>query len=804
MRKLLCLLVIFLLIFTYSIPAYAEDIFDENNVVSQDEENGDGEEESEESALKDDEKDDPSGEDAQEEGVENDGNSENEESPPVEEDSNQGEAFDEGEAQESDDTEEEATEKLPEPLVPLGNPSVFQSFAIQGLPNYNLNISSFNSNHVVYVNENIETHDAMHGSIIEQYIVSNPDMGKDPLIAIKGMDAHGNVAALGVEYEPDGGSWHYSDGSWMIHVGTPPIYEAPNGDTFKWYEEGYKSNDWIPAHEITSHGFGTGNFLKQGGEWIWSEHYGASSGGLDKTVYFRNKLEGHDVIELHPIFEGYVDNGDGTYRAYFGYENKSVDALGDPMDVNIPMDTPENKITGNADDSLFPEDFTYPNVIPGRPGRTDWFPNALVEIPDWDGTTVVWTLDGRTATAGLGGPEHIYYEITFNSNGGSSVPSQSILEGEMVIEPTAPTRSGYTFTGWNYEGSSYDFGWPVVEDMTLIASWSRNSTGGGTTGGGDDATIEAVTDNLSTLQNESVSVATSVLMANDIDADDFVSVQNPINGSVNLSGSTVTFTPDTDFIGTAYFYYTIEDGGDSDNGLVIVSVEEAVVINPETTPLGNGNPDELLVINPEITPLGVIDYSMPYIMGYPDVTFRPEREVTRAEMSAIFARILGLDLSNPGEPMYQDVSPKDWYYKYVQAVTRVGLFNGYDNNMFKPNRPVSHAEIASAFSEYWDLKGIEVASEGDYFSDINGHWAEAMINRLYNAGISVTYPDRTFRPNRFTTRTELVVMVNRSLNRAEQVKEASSFSDVLQSHWGYGAIEAATGYVEPESMSLSE
>jgi uncharacterized repeat protein (TIGR02543 family) len=511
-------------------------------------------------------------------------------------------------------------------------------------------------------------------------------------------------------------------------------------------------------------------------------------------------------IELHPIFEGYVDNGDGTYRAYFGYENKSVDAFGDPMDVTISMGTPENKITGNADDSLFPEDFTYPNVIPGRPGRTDWFPNALVEIPDWDGTTVVWTLDGRTATAGLGGTEHIYYEITFNSNGGSSVPSQSILEGEMVSEPTDPTRSGYTFTGWNYEGSSYDFGWPVVEDMTLIASWSSNSTGGGTTGGGggDDATIEAVTDNLSTLQNESVSVDTSVLMANDIDADDFVSVQNPINGSVNLSGSTVTFTPDTDFIGTAYFYYTIEDGGDSDNGLVIVSVEEAIVINPETTPLGSGNPDELLVIEPEITPLGVINYSMPYIMGYPDITFRPEREVTRAEMAAIFARILGLDLSNPGEPMYSDVSPEDWYFKYVQAVTRVGLFDGYDNNMFKPHRPVSHAEIASAFSEYWDLKGIEVASDGNYFSDTSGHWAEAMINRLYNAGISVTYPDRTFRPDRFTTRTELVVMINRSLDRAEQVREISSFSDVLQSHWGYGAIEAATGYQEPESVRLIE
>jgi len=454
-------------------------------------------------------------------------------------------------------------------------------------------------------------------------------------------------------------------------------------------------------------------------------------------------------------------------------------------------------VSGDIGDAVFPSDFKI--------GSSNDFPDAEIEITGWDGSTIVWTLDGRTATAGLSGKEHIYHEITFNSNGGSAVPSQSILHGGVIVKPNNPIRSGYTFTGWTFEGSPYYFDWPVVDEMTLLATWSSNTTGGGTTGGGgDNGTIDAVRDNISTIVNVPVDVEISELMKNDTDADEFVSVQNPINGTVSLNGTTVIFTPDENYEGDAFFYYTIADGSDRDNGLVVVTVEEGIEITDETTPLGGGNPDALLVIDPEIVPLGVIDYSLPYIMGYPDITFRPERQVTRAEMAAIFARILGLELSNPGEPMYADVSPGKWDYKYIQAVTRVGLFGGYEDNMFKPNRPVTHAEIASAFSEYWDLRGIEVDSEGNYFSDIEGHWAEGMINRLYNAGISVTYPDGTFRPDAFTTRTELVVMVNRSLNRVEDFKEKPSFSDVFDSHWGYGAIEAATGYQEPESVRLTE
>jgi uncharacterized repeat protein (TIGR02543 family) len=65
--------------------------------------------------------------------------------------------------------------------------------------------------------------------------------------------------------------------------------------------------------------------------------------------------------------------------------------------------------------------------------------------------------------------------VTFNSNGGSSVPSQNIASGGKAVRPTAPTRAGYTFDGW-YEDESlsnlWDFNTVVMGNMTLYAKWS--------------------------------------------------------------------------------------------------------------------------------------------------------------------------------------------------------------------------------------------------------------------------------------------------------------------------------------------
>ena len=66
--------------------------------------------------------------------------------------------------------------------------------------------------------------------------------------------------------------------------------------------------------------------------------------------------------------------------------------------------------------------------------------------------------------------------MTFNSNDGSKVASQSILDKERVAQPEAPTREGYTFDGWFKDSAlqqAFDFDTVIEDDLTLHAKWSK-------------------------------------------------------------------------------------------------------------------------------------------------------------------------------------------------------------------------------------------------------------------------------------------------------------------------------------------
>ena len=67
------------------------------------------------------------------------------------------------------------------------------------------------------------------------------------------------------------------------------------------------------------------------------------------------------------------------------------------------------------------------------------------------------------------------FQITFDSRGGTDVPVQSQMYGELLEEPEIPTREGYIFTGWYTDTSCYE-AWDidtdtVQSDMTLYAGW---------------------------------------------------------------------------------------------------------------------------------------------------------------------------------------------------------------------------------------------------------------------------------------------------------------------------------------------
>lgn len=69
------------------------------------------------------------------------------------------------------------------------------------------------------------------------------------------------------------------------------------------------------------------------------------------------------------------------------------------------------------------------------------------------------------------------FTISFDSKGGSDVPAQNQMYGQLLEQPEDPTREGYLFTGW-YKDSGCDIEWDVEEDiietdMTLYAGWQK-------------------------------------------------------------------------------------------------------------------------------------------------------------------------------------------------------------------------------------------------------------------------------------------------------------------------------------------
>lgn len=96
-----------------------------------------------------------------------------------------------------------------------------------------------------------------------------------------------------------------------------------------------------------------------------------------------------------------------------------------------------------------------------------------------------WTLDGQpydfaqpvtgdiTLTAQW--EKLAEYTVTFDTQGGTPVASQTVTENGTVTRPSDPTRDGYTFKGWRLDGADYDFTTPVTADITLTAVWEENT-----------------------------------------------------------------------------------------------------------------------------------------------------------------------------------------------------------------------------------------------------------------------------------------------------------------------------------------
>lgn len=96
------------------------------------------------------------------------------------------------------------------------------------------------------------------------------------------------------------------------------------------------------------------------------------------------------------------------------------------------------------------------------------------------------------------------YTVSFNSDGGTNVAKQSVVENKTVTKPSNPTKEGYTFIEWQLNGKTYDFDTPVEEDITLKAKWKKDSSNKTNT----STNNESKTDNSSTTQSNATNTPT--------------------------------------------------------------------------------------------------------------------------------------------------------------------------------------------------------------------------------------------------------------------------------------------------------
>ncbi|KUP25729.1 S-layer homology domain-containing protein [Paenibacillus sp. DMB5] len=133
----------------------------------------------------------------------------------------------------------------------------------------------------------------------------------------------------------------------------------------------------------------------------------------------------------------------------------------------------------------------------------------------------------------------------------------------------------------------------------------------------------------------------------------------------------------------------------------------------------------------------------------------------------------------------------------------MGLMNGYPDGSFKPDRQITRAELASLVVL---LGNITAAPGAGYSDVAAGYWAESAILQAQGAGILKGYADGTFRPGQPVTRAEAVTAVNRALGRGPlSGADASPWSDVPLTHWAFGDIlEASMDHTYTEKSGGGE
>lgn len=241
------------------------------------------------------------------------------------------------------------------------------------------------------------------------------------------------------------------------------------------------------------------------------------------------------------------------------------------------------------------------------------------------------------------------YTVTYNSNGGTVVKPETVTYGNKATKPTNPTRSGYTFAGWYTDNekffNKYDFNTPVAKNITLYAKWNTNYV----------PYYPPVPPTVKIEDDDALGLNTT---------DHFAYIVGYGNGEVRPQNNITRAE-----VATIFFRLLTDD------------------VRDENLTKTNRYSDVAATswYNTAVSTLS----SMGIITGYPDGTFRPNAAITRAEFAAIAARF-----DNDGDKTaakFSDIATH-WAKDEISIAYNNGWINGYPDGTFGPQRDITRAE----------------------------------------------------------------------------------------------------------------
>lgn len=158
--------------------------------------------------------------------------------------------------------------------------------------------------------------------------------------------------------------------------------------------------------------------------------------------------------------------------------------------------------------------------------------------------------------------------------------------------------------------------------------------------------------------------------------------------------------------------------------------------------------------------------------GYPDGTFKPQKDVTRGEFMAFVNRFFGF--TKTVEISYPDVAAKSHYYKDVQIAAAEG-YMAVDNGKIRPEDPMTRQEVAEVIARMLHLDVTVDADELAKYKDAGdiSNWAKGPVSAVSRKMYMYGYPDKTFKPLRNITRAETVITLDRIKKAYDEIHRPS-------------------------------